>query len=243
MAVYAIADIHGEYDLFMELLDKIALQDTDTLYVVGDVVDRGPHPVKVLQQMMLMPNVIPLAGNHELMAMECLGFLNKEITDESIASLEAEMIDNLLVWQKNGSASTLDEFSRLDEEERQDILDYLSEFQLYEQLQVNGQKYLLVHAGLGGYRPDRRLDSYSPAELLWTRADYETCYFNDMLVISGHTPTQLIEENPRPGYIYRHNNHVAIDCGACFAGGRLAAFCLDSGEEFYSSEREGEENG
>ena len=153
MAVYAIADIHGEYDLFMELLDKIALQDTDTLYVIGDVVDRGPHPVKVLQQMMLMPNVIPLAGNHELMAMECLGFLNKEITDESIASLEAEMIDNLLVWQKNGSTSTLDEFSRLDEEERQDILDYLSEFQLYEQLQVNGQKYLLVHAGLGGYRP------------------------------------------------------------------------------------------
>ena len=55
MAVYAIADIHGEYDLFMELLDKIALQDTDTLYVIGDVVDRGPHPVKVLQQMMLMP--------------------------------------------------------------------------------------------------------------------------------------------------------------------------------------------
>ena len=54
MAVYAIADIHGEYDLFMELLDKIALQDTDTLYVIGDVVDRGPHPVKVLQQMMLM---------------------------------------------------------------------------------------------------------------------------------------------------------------------------------------------
>ena len=67
--------------------------------------------------------------------------------------------------------------------------------------------------------------------------------YKHMLVISGHTPTQLIEENPRPGYIYRHNNHVAIDCGACFAGGRLAAFCLDSGEEFYSSEREGEENG
>lgn len=242
ISVYAIADIHGEYDLFMELLDKIALKDSDTLYVIGDVVDRGPHPVKVLQQMMLMPNVIPLAGNHELMAMECLNFLNEEITDESIASLEPEMLDNLLVWQKNGSASTLDEFTRLDPEERLDILDYLSEFQLYEQVQVNGQKYLLVHAGLGGYLPQRPLDSYSPAELLWTRADYDTCHFDDVLVISGHTPTQLIEDNPRPGYIYRANNHIAIDCGACFEGGRLAAFCLDTGEEYYSGDHQDHEN-
>ena len=36
------------------------------------------------------------------------------------------------------------------------------------------------------------------------------------------------------GYIYRKNNHIAIDCGACFPGGRLAAICLDTGEEFYS---------
>ena len=33
---------------------------------------------------------------------------------------------------------------------------------------------------------------------------------------TGHTPTQAIRNNPNPGYIYRRNNHIAIDCGATY---------------------------
>lgn len=58
--------------------------------------------------------------------------------------------------------------------------------------------------------------------------------FSDKYVITGHTPTQAIRNNPNPGYIYRRNNHIAIDCGATYPGGRLAAICLDTGEEYYS---------
>lgn len=58
IATYVISDIHGEYDLFMELLEKINLKEPDTLYVLGDVLDRGPHPVKVLLKLMEMPNAI-----------------------------------------------------------------------------------------------------------------------------------------------------------------------------------------
>lgn len=61
----------------------------------------------------------------------------------------------------------------------------------------------------------------------------ELPYYTDRIVVCGHTPTQLIEENDRPGYIMKKNNYIAIDCGACFRGGRLAAICLDTGEEFY----------
>ncbi|MCR5596455.1 MAG: fructose-bisphosphatase class III [Lachnospiraceae bacterium] len=61
-------------DMLMEPLDKINLKDTDTLYILGDVLDRGPHPIKTLQKLMEMPNVICLVGNHELMALECLEF-------------------------------------------------------------------------------------------------------------------------------------------------------------------------
>ena len=42
MATYVISDIHGQYDMFMELLEKIPLKDSDTLYILGDVVDRVP---------------------------------------------------------------------------------------------------------------------------------------------------------------------------------------------------------
>ena len=40
MATYVISDIHGEYERFMELLEEIELKDTDTLYVLGDVLDQ-----------------------------------------------------------------------------------------------------------------------------------------------------------------------------------------------------------
>ena len=71
MATYVISDIHGQYDMFVDLLEKIKLKDEDTLYILGDVLDRGPHPVKTLRKLMEMPNAICLNGNDELMAMEC----------------------------------------------------------------------------------------------------------------------------------------------------------------------------
>ena len=97
--------------MFMELLETINYKETDTLYVLGDVLDRGPHPIKVLRKLMEMPNAICMVGNHELMALECLKFLMKEITDMSIEELDEEMLDNLVTWQYNGSKSTIDEFS------------------------------------------------------------------------------------------------------------------------------------
>ncbi len=30
---YVVSDIHGEYDKFVEILDKIGLKDEDTLYM------------------------------------------------------------------------------------------------------------------------------------------------------------------------------------------------------------------
>ena len=226
IATYVISDIHGQYDMFMELLDKIKLKDTDTLYILGDILDRGPHPIKTIRKLMEMPNAICMVGNHELMALECLEFLMKEITDMAIEELDEEMLDNLVTWQYNGSKSTIDEFSQLDSEAKQEVIDFIKEFLIYEEVSINDKNYLLLHAGLGNYSPDKDIEDYSLHELIWVRADYDVQYFKDTYVITGHTPTQTIEDNPHPGYIYRRNNHIAIDCGASYPGGRLAALCL-----------------
>lgn len=233
MATYVTADLHGEYDKFIKLLEDINFKDEDTLYIIGDVIDRGPHPIKLLRKLMSMPNVICMVGNHELMGLEVLELLNTEITEDSINNLDANMTNNLITWQINGSKTTINEFYKLSPEERQDVIDFIRDFEVYVKLEVARQKYLLVHAGLGNYSPDKDIEDYSLYELLWMRADYNQKYFDDVYVISGHTPTQTIEDNSRPGYIYRKNNHIAIDCGACFSEGRLAALCLDTGKEYY----------
>ncbi|SEG00514.1 serine/threonine protein phosphatase 1 [Eubacterium ruminantium] len=236
IASYVISDIHGQYDMFMELLDKIKFNENDTLYILGDVLDRGPHPIKTLMKLMEMPNAICIVGNHELMALECLEFLMKEITDMSIEELDEKMLENLLTWQYNGSKTTIEEFEKLDAVTKQDVIDFIKDFVIYEEVSVNDKDYLLVHAGLGNYSPEKDIEDYSLHDLIWARADYDVRYFEDKYVISGHTPTQYIKDNPQPGFIYRKNNHIAIDCGACIPGGRLAAICLDTGEEYYTGD-------
>ena len=59
------------------------------------------------------------------------------------------MLDNLVTWQYNGSKSTIDEFRQLDSETRRDVIDFIKDFLIYEEIVVKWQNYLLVHAGLG----------------------------------------------------------------------------------------------
>ena len=91
-----------------------------------------------------------------------------------------------------------------------------------------------MHAGLDHFSETKRLEEYSVEDLVWTRIDYEIPYFDDIIVVSGHTPTQNILGNSHPGYIFKTNHHIAIDCGAGKINGRLAAICLDTGKEYYA---------
>ena len=65
---YVIADVHGDYEKYTKMLELIQFSEEDELYVLGDVLDRGENGLKILQDMMLRPNVIPILGNHEYMA-------------------------------------------------------------------------------------------------------------------------------------------------------------------------------
>lgn len=129
------------------------------------------------------------------------------------------MLEHLVTWQYNGSKTTIDEFRNLDQEAQQDVIDFMRDFSIYEERTIDQTRYLLVHAGLGNFSPEKHIEDYSLRELVWERTDYKAKYFDDIYVVTGHTPTQQIAGNPRPGYIYRANHNIAIDCGACFPGG------------------------
>lgn len=71
--IYAVSDIHGCWDKYQDLLRKINFGPDDTLYVPGDVIDRGPDGFKIMLDMARRPNVVNLMGNHEAMALDALG--------------------------------------------------------------------------------------------------------------------------------------------------------------------------
>ena len=230
--IYAMADLHGETERYRAMLERIHFSSEDTLYILGDVVDRGPEPMRVLLDMMERPNLVPLVGNHEWMAVSCLRTLTAEVTEQSIGTFKQDST-GLVHWWDQGGLTTMQSFYRLSKEDQRRVMAYLGEFEFYEELTAGGRQYILVHGGLGGFAPGRPLDDYSPDQLIWDRPDYDQVYFPDKYLVTGHTPTRLIPGNPRPGFIYRARNHIAIDCG-CVFGGRLGAICLDTGEEFYT---------
>lgn len=231
MSTYVMSDIHGDCLKYQQALKAINLQENDILYVLGDVIDRGTGSCKILFDMMCHFNIIPLLGNHEFMAMSVLSKLLEEITEDTIGGFDQGFVTGMLTWFKNGGQSTLEEFKKLSSEDRQLILEYLEEFELYEEITVNGQEYILVHAGLHNFAETKKLSDYQLYEVIWEPTDYDKVYFKDKILITGHTPVQLISKG-KSEKILKMNNHIAIDCG-CGFNGKLGVLCLDTMEEMY----------
>ena len=227
---YAMSDIHGCFDKYQAMLYEIEFKSTDTLYILGDVIDRGPDGVKVLQDMNTRPNVFPILGNHEFTAAVCLPWLSQEITDQSLDSLTNDQIAALSEWIINGGEPTLRSLRQLNREERQDILGYLREMELYAEVEAGGQSFVLTHAAPENFDPEKPLDAYELQDFLYGRPEPDSVYYPDKILVFGHTPTRVL---CRQDTIFRGGTFIDIDCGCVFKGGRLGCLCLDTLEEYY----------
>ena len=68
MAVWAVGDIQGCYDDLQALVKKIDFKPyKDTLWVAGDLVNRGPKSLEVLEYLYsIRESVVIVLGNHDL---------------------------------------------------------------------------------------------------------------------------------------------------------------------------------
>lgn len=76
MKYYAIADLHGRYDLLLEAVNKIyehAGKDDYKIITLGDYIDRGPQSREIIEHLMgRTGDTICLKGNHEAMMVETI---------------------------------------------------------------------------------------------------------------------------------------------------------------------------
>ena len=230
--IYVMSDLHGCYDKYTQMLDKISFSNKDTLYILGDVIDRGHDGIKILMDMMLRTNVIPVLGNHEIVAYKVLKKLNIEITEDNYDNyLDEETLGMYQEWLLNGGNPTIKQFQTLTPEQKEVIIEYLEEFSLYESVRIANREFVLVHAGINNFDTSRALDKYSPEDFLFGKCNYNEVYYHDKFLVSGHTPTFTIKEELK-GKILIENNHIAIDCGVVY-GEKLGCICLNNLKTFY----------
>ena len=225
--IYVIGDIHGCKEKYDEMLSKLSPGDKDAVFVLGDVLDVGDSGIEILMDMMYKTNIYPVLGEREYYAKNLL----EDIADcggleAALGQLVDEKKELLLRWKKLGCEKTVDAFLKLSQDDREAVLDYLGEFNPYEELECNGKRFVLCHAGIRGFGEERALDDYGEEDFIFEGADYGRIYFSDAYLVTGHTPTVAIGKE-FAGKVYSKKRHIALDCGAAF-GGRLAALCLDT---------------
>ena len=55
--IYAVSDLHGCYDKYLKLLERLKMTSDDSLYILGDIVDRGSDGMKILLGLIKRKNV------------------------------------------------------------------------------------------------------------------------------------------------------------------------------------------
>jgi serine/threonine protein phosphatase 1 len=174
MSRYAISDIHGCLKTFQYMLEQeLKLQPSDSLYLLGDYIDRGPDSKGVLDYIMGLQEqgfqVHCLLGNHEDMLLRAL------------ADKEAEVL-----WLLNGGERTLRSFQVTSAKHiPEKYIQFIKGTDYYFEV----DDYLLVHAGFNFEEEDFLTDVEA---MLWIR-DFEVDKeaLGNRRIIHGHTPRAL----------------------------------------------------
>ncbi len=169
--ILAISDIHGCFDTFSSLLEKVDLSKDDELYLLGDFIDRGPKSKEVIDWVLEKQEagfeINCIRGNHEQMLLNVL----KDFTKTAH-------------WLRNGGKQVLENFKVNSAHEiPQKYIDFCEELKFYFQ----SLDYFFVHAGIN-FHAVEPMEDYEA--MIWIRnweEDLDEEWLEDRRVVHGHT--------------------------------------------------------
>ncbi len=226
---YILSDIHGEYELFCRLLEKVGFSDGDLLVSCGDMIEKGRSSVRLMQLLFSLKNAVLLCGNHEYAFLKYYWALMQNFPegfDGILKKLQAYFPDDgkLLDW---------------------DTVDRMETLRYYYET----SDYICVHAGValdgeGHILPPKNA---SPEQLVYDRNFKEPDVLpqNSKCVFFGHTPTINLGFAPRiKGYLREGASgdkvtdyyKIHLDTGTWISG-VLGCFRVEDCRTFYAGEK------
>ncbi|MGX9355632.1 metallophosphoesterase family protein [Roseobacteraceae bacterium S113] len=224
--IYAIGDVHGQFDMLadaLELIEEDGGPDARVV-VLGDLCDRGPDSFGVIELLRLGVaegrDWTVLRGNHDQMFLD---FLTRGRVSHPRITSKKTWLDPVM-----GGRMTLASYG-IDPELDEDALrhaalkkvpqahaDFLSDLPLV----FESGDLLFVHAGL---RPDVPLEEQDTEDLMWIREPFLSHDgAHPWTIVHGHTALQAPQ---------LYDNRVNLDGGAGH-GRPLAVGVFEGGEAF-----------
>lgn len=227
MRKFIVSDLHGNgeaYDAIMAYLDNISKKEDVSLYINGDLIDRGFDSFKMLIDVYNRCNGIGnvkihyLAGNHEWLMYQSL-----------IEIINDKGVNALYNWEDNGGIFVISMLEEITKREVNMLKDFLGNLKIYHKFpeKVNGKQVCLVHAQMPSIAPDKCTMKLSDQKntdnnncvhdpvfkAIWYRHKKGLPFLNyhpELLTIIGHSPVLKY-----PGIdILENGNIINID-GAC----------------------------
>lgn len=227
---FVVSNLYGRLDKFNKLIKKINLKETDTLYVLGNIVDYGEESIELVNELSTRYNVYSVLGEHDYKAYLLLSEFDRILREGGAPSVSfsKEMIE----WAQNGGQPTLESFKNADADAKEGFLDYLSDLPVFEEASLkNGKEFILTCRGIDNFNKNTDLYDYELDDFINGNLDVEETYFNDKIMVVGyldyeHTPTG------RAGKVTAKNNNMALACDMS-ENDDIVCVCLETNDEYY----------
>ena len=187
MKTWVIPDVHGCLKTLKYLVEEmIRLQKDDRLFVLGDLVDRGPDSKGVIDYIMNLEargyKVITLRGNHEDYLLKAF----RSDSDPGILSRLGFRSKIMKDWFRFGGRETLKSFGvNRAGAIPQIYINWIKALPFYESY----ENFLIVHAGFNFRRDDIFSDEYA---MMWSKEyEIDAEKLAGRKIIHGHVPVDL----------------------------------------------------
>lgn len=212
---YVICGLNGSLEKYNELKETARINKNDIVYVLGGI---AADDLSLLTELSMCENVYPVMDKADYTALKMLGGFDKML--KSGETPDAKYISEMKKWVAEGGQSVLDSYRSLDADMKEGVLDYLGDFALFEETEINGKEYLLLSAGITGYSKDVDLYDLEPSNFISKPLDMDKKYFSDKIIITASAKQEYSE-------ITQTANNICLACG------RAACLCLENGKKLY----------
>ena len=206
---YVVSNLYGRLDKFEKLIKKIGLKESDTLYILGNIVDYGDDSIELVNDISVRYNVYSVLGEHDYKAYLLLSEFDRMLKEGGVPS--ANFSRDMIAWAQDGGQATLEAFKNADADSKEGFLDYLSDLPVFEEVTLkNGKEFVLTCRGIDNFNKETDLYDYELEDFMNGYLDLDETYYSDKTMVVGYLDYEHMSQNSYSHMMLHHLGYPLV---------------------------------